>query len=105
MQNKNDDFTYDPEAEENSKGTRLPFGLCKSYGIKIEDWWTPRDAWQALQDGGYVGDVSEEYCPFCKKLFDIAEAIGYDGSNPDTAICPDCGGLLEAIYNDENPGC
>ena len=31
VQNKNDNFTYDPEAEENSKGTRLPFGLCKFY--------------------------------------------------------------------------
>ena len=31
VQNKNDNFTYDPEEEENSKGTRLPFGLCKSY--------------------------------------------------------------------------
>ena len=51
------------------------------------------------------GFIYHFYCPFCKKLFDIAEAIGYDGSNPDTAICPDCGGLLEAIYNDENPGC
>lgn len=67
MQNKNDDFTYDPEEEENSKGTRLPFGLCKSYGIKIEDWWTPRDAWQALQDGGYVGDVSEEYAEYYRQ--------------------------------------
>lgn len=28
---------------------RLPFGLCKRYGIKIEDSWTPRDAWNALK--------------------------------------------------------
>lgn len=28
----------------------LPFGLCKKYGIAIEDNWTPRDAWDALKD-------------------------------------------------------
>ena len=61
-------FVYDPETEEASKGTGLPFGLCKARGIKIEDWWTPKDAWQALQNGGYVDDVSEEYKEyFCEK--------------------------------------
>lgn len=55
------DFVYDPEQEETTKGTRLPFGLCKANGIEIQDWWTPRDAWEALRNGGVIKDVSEEY--------------------------------------------
>lgn len=62
------DFEYDPEAEDNSKKYRLPFALCKARGIKIEDWWTPRNAWDALRDGGYVDDVSEEYKEFYRQL-------------------------------------
>lgn len=64
------EFTYDPEGEDESGGTkfRLPFGLCKSHGIKIQDWWTPKDAWEALRNGGYVKDVSEEYKKHYKKL-------------------------------------
>lgn len=56
-----DIFEYDPENEDKIRGTRLPFGLCKAHGIEIQEWWTPRDAWAALQNGGFVGDVSEEY--------------------------------------------
>ena len=55
------EFKYDPEAEDKAKHTRLPFALCKSRGIQIQDWWTPRDAWDALKSGGHVQDVSEEY--------------------------------------------
>lgn len=32
--------------------TRLPFGLCKKFGIEVEDSWTPRDAWDALAGKG-----------------------------------------------------
>lgn len=32
--------------------TRLPFGLCKKYGIEIGDDWEPRDAWDALAGKG-----------------------------------------------------
>ena len=58
-----DKFTYDPEAddEKNAKAARLPFALCKANGITIQDWWTPRNAWEALKNGGVVDDVSEEY--------------------------------------------
>ncbi len=55
-----DDFEYDPEKGGNAK-LRLPFALCKERGIPIQDWWTPRDAWDALKNGGYIDDVDEEY--------------------------------------------
>lgn len=32
--------------------TRLPFGLCKRYGIDIDSSWRPRDAWDALAEKG-----------------------------------------------------
>ena len=56
-------FRYDPESENEDKerAKRLPFGICKAHGIKIEDWWSPRDAWNALQERGIVREVSEEY--------------------------------------------
>ena len=38
---------------------RLPFGLCKKYGIAIQDWWAPHDAWDALK--GYNIEPDEEY--------------------------------------------
>lgn len=38
---------------------RLPFGLCKKYGIAIQDWWEPHDAWDALK--GYNVSPDEEY--------------------------------------------
>jgi hypothetical protein len=63
-----EDFKYDPEAEENSKKTRLPFALCKANGIEIQDWWTPRNAWEALKNGGFVDDVSEEYKDYYREL-------------------------------------
>ena len=47
-----EEFKYDPEAGERVKKLRLPFALCKKYGITIQDWWTPRDAWNALRRGG-----------------------------------------------------
>jgi len=36
--------------------TRLPFGLCKRYGIEIQDSWTPRDAWDALAGKGITAE-------------------------------------------------
>ena len=62
------DFKYDPEAGEDTKKLRLPFALCKAKGIQIKDWWTPRDAWEALRKGGYVDNVSEEYADYYSKL-------------------------------------
>ena len=66
--NSEDDFKHDPEAEGNAKKYRLPFALCKAYGIATKDWWTPRDAWKALENGGVVDDVSEEYKEYYKNL-------------------------------------
>lgn len=63
-----EEFRYDPEGEERAKHTRLPFALCKERGIQIQDWWTPRDAWQALKSGGHVKDVSEEYRKYYLEL-------------------------------------
>lgn len=40
------------EREESGRNTallRLPFGLCKRYGIAIQDSWMPRNAWNALK--------------------------------------------------------
>lgn len=62
------EFRYDPEAEENSKKFRLPFALCKANGIAIQDWWTPRDAWAALERNGDVENVSDEYADYYRKL-------------------------------------
>ena len=66
--NSEDDFKHDPEAEDNAKKYRLPFALCKAHGIATQDWWTPRDAWKALENGGVVDDVSEEYKEYYKNL-------------------------------------
>lgn len=65
---ENEDFKYDPEAEDSRKKYALPFGLCKSHGIEIKDWWTPKDAWEALRRGGIVDDVSEEYQEYYRNL-------------------------------------
>lgn len=63
------EFKYDPEEQDSkNKFLRLPFALCKAQGIAIQDWWTPKDAWRALKNGGYVSDVSEEYKKFAKEL-------------------------------------
>lgn len=37
------------QPKRNAALLRLPFGLCKRYGIAIQDSWTPRDAWNALR--------------------------------------------------------
>lgn len=62
------EFHYDPEAEENAKKFRLPFALCKANGIAIQDWWTPRDAWEALRRNGDIENVSDEYADYYRKL-------------------------------------
>ena len=36
--------------------TRLPFGLCKRFGIEIQPDWKPRDAWEALAGKGITPD-------------------------------------------------
>ena len=33
--------------------TKLPFGLCRREGIKVDPNWTPKDAWNALEGKGY----------------------------------------------------
>ena len=47
------------EKEESGRNTallRLPFGLCKRYGIAIQDSWMPRNAWNALKGRGIDPD-------------------------------------------------
>jgi len=39
--------------------TRLPFGLCKRFGIEVDPSWQPRDAWDALAGKGIT--PSEAY--------------------------------------------
>ena len=54
------DMRLDDEEEGNNGGnhggghgnTRLPYGLCQSYGIEIGKDWTPSDAWNALAEKG-----------------------------------------------------
>lgn len=61
----------DEEEKENDKNesassgsghgnTRLPFGLCKRFGIEIGEGWTPRDAWDALAGKGITADGAFE---------------------------------------------
>lgn len=63
-------FRYDPEADDetNAKKYRLPFALCKARGIAIQDWWTPRDAWKALENDGAIASVSKEYEDYYREL-------------------------------------
>lgn len=68
---KTQEFKYDPKAEDEkaaAKKYRLPFALCKAHGIQIQDWWTPKDAWKALENGGIIVDVSDEYKAFYLKI-------------------------------------
>lgn len=71
-QDDENDIDYDPEreteAERRSKFLRLPFALCEQHGIKIQDWWTPKDAWNALKHGGFVEDVDDEHKEYVRKL-------------------------------------
>lgn len=41
-----------PQESKGSGNTRLPFGLCKRYGIALPEGATPRDAWNALKGKG-----------------------------------------------------
>lgn len=40
--------------------TRLPFGLCKRFGIEIDPSWKPRDAWDALAGRGITPEKAFE---------------------------------------------
>lgn len=62
-------FKYDPEEEDesNAKKYRLPFALCKAAGIQVEDWWRPRDAWEALRRGGHIDNVSDAYADYYRQ--------------------------------------
>lgn len=68
MDNDNN-FRYDPEEEleSNAKKYRLPFALCKAAGIQIQDWWRPRDAWEALRRGGHIDNVPDAYADYYKQ--------------------------------------
>ena len=73
-QNSNWGKTGEEEAEEQKVyhgNTRLPFGLCKRYGIAIGDDWTPRDAWNALAGRGITP----------QKIYDQLKGKGSKDSN------------------------
>ena len=63
---------YVKPLDEDEKGEsavkyRLPFALCKERGIKLPDWATPRDAWDALKGFGISPD--SEYKKMYKKMY------------------------------------
>ncbi len=48
---------------------RLPFALCKEFGIDVQEGWTPRDAWDALKDKGAMqGSVSDAHKQYFSDL-------------------------------------
>lgn len=49
---ENNNQNSEGESSGGHGNTRLPFGLCKRYGIEIDPSWTPRDAWAALAEKG-----------------------------------------------------
>lgn len=54
----------EPDDDESNGGgghgnTKIPFGLCQREGIEIQNGWTPKDAWKALEGEGY--SASETY--------------------------------------------
>lgn len=62
VRHKSSRFDDDEEQTNNRKNTashgghgntRIPYGLCQREGIEIQDGWTPRDAWEALEGKGY----------------------------------------------------
>ena len=77
MAETKDEFKYDPE-DEKKRVLRLPFALCKQAGITIQDWWTPRDAWDALKYRGMVADPSEEMKDYFRELKKKASKESYE---------------------------
>ncbi len=55
---------------------RLPFGLCKKYGIDLPDDATPKDAWDALKENGIEFVEDEE--PTVVEPSDVIDDNGYD---------------------------
>ena len=55
---------------------RLPYGLCKKYGIELPDGATPKDAWEALKKNGI--EYIEDEKPITIKLpdIDIPRSVG-----------------------------
>ena len=64
------DNTDESKEEESAHGnTRLPFGLCKRYGISLPDYATPRMAWEALKRGtGLTPDQIYDHLASGKEL-------------------------------------
>ena len=77
MAETKDEFKHDPE-DEKKRVLRLPFALCKQAGITIQDWWTPRDAWDALKYRGMVADPSEEMKDYFRELKKKASKESYE---------------------------
>lgn len=66
--NRFDFFRTDADGDEENNqqnsgshgNTRLPFGLCRRYGIEIGKDWTPKDAWDALKGKGVTPEGAYE---------------------------------------------
>ena len=59
MAKRFDDEENNNEPPKGHGNTRLPFGLCKKYGIEYGADWTPKDAWEALRGKGV--SAADEY--------------------------------------------
>lgn len=71
---------------------RLPFGLCKKYGISLPPDATPRDAWNALKGIGI--QPGEEY----DKFFDDKNKDSKDNSQGETPNVPT--DRIDKIFSD-----
>ena len=83
----------------NHGNTKLPFGLCKKYGIAVEKGWTPRDAWSALADKGVT--PNEEFSK--RKGKSTFKALGYEYRNIHSVKKDDGQYSLYGDFDDVSP--
>ena len=86
------EFGEGTETRAGNAHLRLPFGLCKKYGITLPKDATPRDAWDALKGIGI--DPGEEYDKF-------AENADKDGEAKDTTPkAPENASRADKVFSD-----
>ena len=83
----------------NHGNTKLPFGLCKKYGIAVEKGWTPRDAWSALADKGVT--PNDEFSK--RKGKSTFKALGYEYRNIHSVKKDDGQYSLYGDFDDVSP--
>ena len=72
MRKDDEEETNQPNNKKKSGGhgnTRLPFGLCQRHGIEVGKDWTPRDAWNALEEKGVK--PSDVYSKMAGRTYDV----------------------------------